>query len=55
MSSSIVLVCAVLAALSMGVLIAYAICVAMFSVFRAHALQVRAQKQVGATLRATPS
>jgi len=38
--SSIVLVCAVLASLAIGVLVAHGICVAMFKVFRIHARQV---------------
>ncbi len=37
---SIVLVCAVLASLAVGVLLAYGICVGMFEVFRIHARQV---------------
>ncbi|MEO8737262.1 MAG: hypothetical protein ABI380_12070 [Edaphobacter sp.] len=40
MNSSIVLICAVLASLAVGVLLAYGICMAMFSVFRIHARQV---------------
>lgn len=40
MYSSIVLVCAVLASLAIGVLVAHGICVAMFKVFRIHARQV---------------
>jgi uncharacterized protein (DUF2062 family) len=37
---SIVLVCAVLASLAVGVLVAYGVCIAMFSAFRMHARQV---------------
>jgi hypothetical protein len=37
---SIVLVCAVLASLAVGVLVAYWVCSAMFHVFRIHARQV---------------
>jgi uncharacterized protein (DUF2062 family) len=37
---SIVLVCAVLASLAVGVLVAYGICIAMFGMFRMHARQV---------------
>jgi uncharacterized membrane protein SpoIIM required for sporulation len=37
--TSIVLVCAVLAAMAAGVLIAYGICHAMFALFRIHARQ----------------
>lgn len=36
------LVCAVLASLAVGVLVAYGICVAMFRIFRMHARQVAA-------------
>jgi hypothetical protein len=39
-NSSIVLVCAVLASLAIGVLAAYGLCIAMFKVFRIHARQV---------------
>lgn len=39
MSDSIVLVCAVLAALTLGVLVAYAVCLAFFRVFRMRAAQ----------------
>jgi uncharacterized YccA/Bax inhibitor family protein len=38
--SSIVLICAVLASLAVGVLVAYGVCVGMFVVFRMHARQV---------------
>jgi hypothetical protein len=41
-TSSIVLVCAVLASLGVGVLAAYGICMAMFGVFRMHVRQVAA-------------
>jgi hypothetical protein len=34
------LVCAVLASLASGVLVAYGVCVAMFGLFRMHAMQV---------------
>ncbi len=37
--TSIVLACAVLAAMAAGVLIAYGVCWAMFAIFRIHALQ----------------
>ena len=42
MTSSIVLVCAVLASLAVGVLVAYGICMSMFVVFRMHVRQVAA-------------
>lgn len=41
-TTSVVLVSAVLASLAAGVLVAYGICVAMFKVFRIHAKQVAA-------------
>jgi hypothetical protein len=41
-TSSIVLVCAVLASLGVGVLVAYGVCMAMFGVFRIHVRQVAA-------------
>jgi hypothetical protein len=34
------LVCAVLASMAAGVLVAYGVCIAMFSLFRMHARQV---------------
>jgi hypothetical protein len=37
---SIALVCAVLASLAVGVLLAYGVCIAMFEIFRMHARQV---------------
>jgi len=40
LSSSIVLVCAVLASLAAGVLLAYGICQAMFALFHSHARKV---------------
>ncbi|MEO6816179.1 MAG: hypothetical protein ABI177_05710 [Edaphobacter sp.] len=40
MYSSIMLICAVLASLAIGVLAAYGVCVAMFNIFRIHARQV---------------
>jgi uncharacterized protein (DUF2062 family) len=39
-NTSIMLVCAVLASLAVGVLIAYGVCIAMFSAFQMHARQV---------------
>ena len=38
--TTIVLVCAVLASLAVGVLVAYGICIGMFRLFRMHARQV---------------
>ena len=43
MTSSIVLVCAVLASLAVGVLVAYGVCMAMFGVFQMHVRQVAAE------------
>jgi len=37
---SIALICAVLASLAVGVLVAYGVCIAMFGVFRMHVRQV---------------
>ena len=47
MSSSIVLICAVLASLAIGVLAAYGICIAMFNIFRIHARQVAVKSARG--------
>jgi len=51
LSTSIVLVCAVLASLAAGVLIAYGICVAMFALFDSHVRQIapRPASQVAVT------
>ncbi|MGH9595308.1 MAG: hypothetical protein ACRD3K_00780 [Edaphobacter sp.] len=46
MATSIVLVCAVLASLAVGVLMAYGVCMAMFGVFRMHVRQVAAGNAV---------
>ena len=40
MNSSIMLVSAVLASLAVGVLVAYGVCIAMFSAFQMHARQI---------------
>jgi hypothetical protein len=40
--NSIVLVCAVLASLAVGVLVAYGICIAMFGAFQMHVRQLAA-------------
>ena len=42
--TTVVLICAVLASLSGGVLLAYAICSSMFNVFRIHSIQVAQQR-----------
>jgi hypothetical protein len=46
---SIVLICAVLASMAAGVLIAYGVCLGMFRVFQMHAAQVevKAERVVG--------
>jgi hypothetical protein len=43
--TSIVLVCAVLASLAIGVLVAYGVCIAMFRVFQMHVQQVAAENR----------
>jgi uncharacterized protein (DUF2062 family) len=43
--TSIVLVCAVLASLAVGVLVAYGVCIAMFRVFQMHVQQVAAENR----------
>lgn len=42
--TSIMLVCAVVASLAVGVLMAHGVCVAMFAMFRTHARQVAANR-----------
>jgi hypothetical protein len=44
-TSSIVLICAVLASLAVGVLAAYGVCMAMFGVFKMHVRQVAAENR----------
>ena len=39
MNSSIMLICAVLASLAVGVLVAYGVCMAMFGIFQMHVRQ----------------
>ncbi len=46
MSASIVLVCAVLASLAAGVLLAYGVCQAMFVIFHSHARKVAESRPV---------
>ena len=48
-ATSIVLVCAVLASLAAGVLVAYGVCVSMFEIFRIHSTQVRAARAAAVT------
>ena len=50
MNSSIVLVCAVLASLAAGVLLAHGICVGMFQIFRIHARQVAVNRSAQAAM-----
>jgi hypothetical protein len=56
-NSSIVLVSAVLASLAVGVLVAYGVCIAMFSAFQMHARQIagNAARQVTATVQVLKS
>jgi uncharacterized protein (DUF2062 family) len=51
------LVCAVLASLAVGVLIAYGVCIAMFSAFQMHARQLagNAASRVTATVQVLKS
>ena len=44
MTTTIILVAAVLASFALGIVIAYGICVAMFSIFRIHSRQVAAER-----------
>ncbi len=48
MSDSVVLVCAVLASLASGVLVAYGVCVAVFGVFRMTAKQAAVKQEMPA-------
>jgi hypothetical protein len=52
-NSSIMLVCAVLASLAVGVLVAYGVCIAMFSAFQMHARKVAgiAARRVAGTVQ----
>ncbi|MGD0443934.1 MAG: hypothetical protein ABSA39_08355 [Edaphobacter sp.] len=43
--TSIVLVCAVLASLAVGVLVAYGVCLSMFRIFQMHVRQVAAERR----------
>jgi hypothetical protein len=45
-TDSIMLVCAVLASLAAGVLVAYSVCLGMFAAFRMHAKQVAVKPAV---------
>lgn len=50
--TTVVLLCAIFAALSGGVLLAYAICFSMFQIFRIHSLQVAQQRAESIAARA---
>ncbi len=52
-NSSIVLVSAVLASLAVGVVFAYGVCIAMFSIFRIHARQVAAVRMARSVVAPT--
>lgn len=54
MGTSIVLICAVLASLAVGVVVAYAVCLVLFSVFRVHTKQISAQRKLVALCSAEP-
>jgi hypothetical protein len=47
----LMLVCAVLASLALGVLVAYGICQAMFRIFRVHAENAARSRTVAQSLR----
>jgi uncharacterized protein (DUF2062 family) len=47
------LVCAVLAALAAGVLVAYGVCLSMFALFRMHARQVAVKSVVSVSSSAS--
>ncbi len=51
MTLSIALVCAVLASLAAGVLLAYGICVGMFHIFRIHARQAAVSRKMSAAIK----
>ena len=46
MGVSILLVCAVLASLTAGVLVAYGICILMFQAFRMHSVRVASTRSI---------
>lgn len=49
MNDLVVLVCAVLASLASGVMVAYGVCLAMFGLFRVHARQAAVEQVVRVT------
>jgi hypothetical protein len=48
---SLMLVCAVMASLALGVLMAYGICLAMFRIFRVHALAAARDRVTNSPVR----
>ena len=46
MGDSVVLVCAVLGSLAVGVMVAYGVCIGLFGLFRMHARQVAVEQVV---------
>ncbi len=48
--TTLVLMCAICAALAGGVLLAYVLCFSMFQVFRIHSMQVAQQRQAAKAL-----
>jgi len=52
-SDTVTLVCAVLASMAFGVLLAYGVCQSVFALFRMHALRSPAPSQVRVPSRAT--
>jgi hypothetical protein len=52
-SDTLTLVCAVLASMAFGVLLAYGVCQAVFALFRMHALRSPASSPVRVSSRAT--
>ncbi len=49
---TLMLICAVLASLALGVLVAYGLCHTMFRIFRVHAENAARSRSAGQTLRA---
>ena len=53
MADLLMLVCAVLAALAAGVLVAYGVCLSMFALFRVHARQAAVKSVVSVSSSAS--
>ena len=54
MSASLMLICAVMVSLALGVLVAYGLCQLMFRVFRVHSISAarqRAERKAAATIQ----